>query len=202
MANPDKVGIKWSVHYPHEKLELRFVKNREFDKLSFHNLVAGELEIILDETDKISVKEKEARLAILRAMSYHHEYLQIEELRDCYDSVMKEVEQGRSVWNRVLADKAHQFYEFRANLLTRESIARQAAAKNNSSTKKPKDINEKIVYCNKYNREGGCVFAGHHEGKFNSKIVKKWHVCRKCLFDTKKKEFHSEVDTNCPRRQN
>ena len=151
---------------------------------------------------KTSKQEKEARLHILKQLSYHRQYLEINDLHDCYDSVMKEVELGKSDWDTSLAAKVHQFCEFRSNLITRETIAKQAAGKQGASQQRKKESEERVFYCNEFNRQGGCNFPEHHEGRFNNRTVQKWHICRRCFSETKEKRFHPELDKECPRRQN
>ena len=202
-ANPDKVGLLKSVHYPHEKLNIQFVKERSFEKLSFHFLVAGEIELLLDQNNRMTLAEHNARLAIVKQLCYHREYLEIDDLRDAYDSVMKEIEQGQSDWGTHLADKIHQFCEFRSNLIMREKLQKQANGRvstGNNNNEKTKDT--ELVYCGDFNKQSGCNFTDHHEGRFNSKPMLKWHICRRCYNDTKEKKFHSETDGSCPKRGN
>ena len=198
-SNPDKVGIQRTVSYPHEKLDLQFVKVREFDILSFHFFVAGEIELIIQNYKQMSGEERMARLKVLKNICYHREYLHIEDLRQCYDSVMKEVETGRASWTSNLDDKVHQFCQFRANVITREKLEKQVgtgAGKQHVVKKKEPDI----FYCNEYNRESGFTFTGNHEGRFNNKPVWKLHICKKCYVETREKRNHSECDVNCPKK--
>ena len=46
----------------------------------------------------------------------------MQDLKGAYDSIMKEVEQGREDWNVAMKDEVHQFCEYRANLRTREKL--------------------------------------------------------------------------------
>ena len=48
--------------------------------MPFHMFVAGELEIII--TAKVQNRERKARLAILKVMCYHHEYLGFDVVKD------------------------------------------------------------------------------------------------------------------------
>ena len=202
-ADPDMSDIKCTVKYPHERLNLQFVKNRKYDKLSFHLLVAGELELIQD--GKMRNDEKTARLAMLKMLAYHKEYLETNELRDAYDSVMEEVEKGRAGWDDNLADKIHTFCEFRANLLTREQITKQQGTKQISTVRKDskdsrdKTIDDRVVFCADFNNNT-CKFTDHHEGRFSNKQVTKWHICKKCYLENRERNSHAENDPRCPRR--
>ena len=75
---PDEVGIKCIVQYAHEKLNSVHVHSRVFNDLSFHFLVAGELEMLLQ--DCMDPGERWARLHFLRTLCYHKEYVDIEDL--------------------------------------------------------------------------------------------------------------------------
>ena len=198
-TNPDHVGIKVRVGYPHHKLNMQFVKEREFDKLPFHFFIAGELELILDDSIKWQSDEKKSRLEILRDLCYNREYLEIEDLRRCYESIMKEIETGRTSWGKSLVEKVHQFCQFTANVQARERLTKQSSITSKSVIRK-KEADDKIYFCSDYNREGGCIQGSHHEGRFNNKPAHKWHICKKCFLETKEKKYHSELDPICPRR--
>ena len=101
-------------------------------------------------------------------------------MREAYDAVMKEIEQGRANWNSgVMQDRVHQFCEFRANLRTREKLEKTAGKEKTTSTA---DVNagtrkdppekvtkgSKIFYCTDYNK-GTCIHCDHHDGKFNGR---------------------------------
>ena len=115
-TRPDESGIKCVVQFAHEKLDLVHVRNRVFSDLSFHFLVAGELELILQEG--IDPVEMVAHLRFLRMLCYHHEYLDIEDLRDQYDATMKNIERGLNMWAdfRELEMQMHTNLTFRATV--------------------------------------------------------------------------------------
>ena len=96
MVKPDESGIKKVVQFAHEKLDSVYVKSRVFSELSFHFLVAGELELILQ--DSILPEERLARLHFLRMLSYHKEYLGVDDLKDQYDATLKNIERGLFGW--------------------------------------------------------------------------------------------------------
>ena len=164
--------------------------------------MAGEIETILDKTGKVTEIEKEAHLHILKQICYHRQYLDIEDLWDSYNSVMKEIELGKASWNIALADKIHQFCEFRSNLIAREAIAKQMSvqSKQMGPGRKAKDQEDRVFYCSEFNQRSGCAHADHHEGRFNNKVVYKWHICRRCFRESGEKKFHNENDANCPKR--
>ena len=71
--------------------------------------------------------EKLSRLQILLGLSLRKEYLEINDLREAYDAVMKDIEQGRESWNPNMHNKVHQFCEFRTNLHTREKLEKSTS---------------------------------------------------------------------------
>ena len=89
-TKPDEAGIKRVVQYPHEKLNLVHVRNRVFNELSFHFLVAEELELLLQEA--MGPMEKLARIHLLRTLCYHKEYVEVEDLCKQYNATMKCIE--------------------------------------------------------------------------------------------------------------
>ena len=94
-TKPDESDIKRVVKYAHEKLDVKHVQNRTFDSLPLHLLIAGEVEIMgLEST---SIKEKEARLGIIKVLAYHKQYLNDSELREGYDYIFKKVERGCAI---------------------------------------------------------------------------------------------------------
>ena len=202
LTKPDEAGIKKVVRYPHEKLNRVHVKSRIFTDLTFHNLVAGELELILD--DHTRPDEKVAHLHILEMLAYHKEYVDSEDLKDHYDATMKEIERGTAVWTEYprLVSVLHTNLTFRATVRARErdAVALEKMEKltekkaKASQELKSKDSGDKVVYCSDFNK-GACPFNEHHEGMFNRKSVTKWHICCKCyLQEGNPKKFHAALD--------
>ena len=201
---PDEAGIRKVVRYAHEKLSRVHVKSRTFTDLSFHNLVAGELELVLDELTK--PEERVARLHFLRTLAYHRECVGVEDIKDQYDANLKEIERGAAYWCDFLrlTENLHTNLTFRATVKNREweaavieRIERLTESKKQfqKGEGKPKD-KERIIYCSDYNK-GACPFSNHHEGMFNRKSVTKWHVCHKCLaLEGNPKKFHPGSECN------
>ena len=117
---PHEAGIRKVVRYAHEKLNRVHVKSRTFADLSFHNLVVGELELVLDELTKPD--ERVARLHFLRTLAYHREYVGVEDIKDQYDANLKEIERGAAHWCDFLklVDSLHTDLTFRATVKNRE----------------------------------------------------------------------------------
>ena len=206
LTKPDEAGIMKVVSYAHEKLSRVHVKKRVFDEIPFHFLVAGELELILD--DNTSAEERLARLSILCTLAYHKHYLDVEDLKDQYDVVLKEVERGIAGWRDYdkLVSELHVNLTFRANVkawewdtlaMAKGDRVSEVKKVGSSDKTKDRDVGQKIFYCGDYNKDV-CPFSDHHEGIFNRKTVWKWHICRNCFIkENKVKRFHKEIDQEC-----
>ena len=68
LTKPNKAGIKIVVRYTYRKLSHIHVESRNFAKLFFHNFVAGELELVLD--DSMKPNERVACLNFLQTLAY------------------------------------------------------------------------------------------------------------------------------------
>ena len=211
VAKPDEIDIKKVVRYAHQKLNPKYVKARVFDTLSFSELVAGELELAT-QTDA-PPEERQVRTEIAKCLCYHKQYLQDDELRIGYDVTMKRVEHGLDQWSLKMVDEMHKFFEYRANVIAREALAKadntshgknsQKSVKENQSSatkldQKGDDSNpdRSIVFCMDFNRNQ-CNQHKSHIGKWQGKQVMKYHVCRSCLRNNDVTN-HSEMDPKCP----
>ena len=198
-TKPDESGIKKVVQFAHEKLDPVHVKSRVFSDLSFHFLVAGEVELILQED--LPPAERLARLHFLKMLCYHKEYLGIDELRDQYDATLKNIERGTHAWSdyKELETQMHTALMFRAtvNAQQGEVVSQQGGSglkKDGKVDGNKTALGVKVIYCGDYNKKT-CPFDNHHQGIFNKKQVTKWHICSKCLAqDPTLKKSHPAVD--------
>ena len=169
---------KCVVQYAHEKLDQVHVKNRVFSDLSFHFLVAVKIELLLQPNMKDM--EKTARLHFLRMLCYHHEYLNIENLRDQYDATLN-IERGQSNWSdfKQLEAQMHSNLTFRATVNACGKVGHVVQGGHGKVDVKVETNKEvpigKIVYCLDDNK-GTCPFDDHHQGIFNEKECTKWHI--------------------------
>ena len=191
-AKPDDTDIQIVVKYAHETLDPRHVLDRNFDKLNFSQLVAGELELI--SRKDVSDLEHNARIQIDKTICYHKQYLSDYDLRSGYDTVLKKVEQGSESWSDKLGEQLHQLYNYRALAIMREKMQNARIENSTVATNKHK-IDKKSpdksvinsddqetnrpIFCMEYN-QGACRFNESHEGHFAGKKTIKWHICRKC----------------------
>ena len=195
-AKPDDTDIKVVVKFAHEKLDPRHVQDRQFEKLNFVQLVAGELE--LATRAGIHEDEQKARTNLAKVICYHKQYLHDADLRSGYDHVLKQVEQKLLNWTDDLGDHLHQFYDYRAMALLREKIQQQARQEGGNATgagvkmerksleksenmtaQEDTDSLPKPVFCMEFN-QGTCKQTDTHEGHFGGKRCLKWHICRRC----------------------
>ena len=205
-TKPDESDIKKQIKFAHEKLDPRHVKERVFDKLTASLLVAGELELAAQPN--ISEEERLARINIAKTVCYHKKYLQDEDLREGYDTILKKVEQGTAEWSRMLSEELHLFYDYRANAILREKSGGLTAGKQKGKTEnnetetaegdEDKDAG-KVIYCLDYNLNK-CSHDKSHKGKWKGKQgVWKWHVCKTCL-RSGELNHHRDGDTKCPNK--
>ena len=167
LTKPDESEIKMVVKFPHERLNPRHIKNREFDGLPFNLLIAGELELITSDIDQ---EECDARLAVAKTLCYHKNYLKDEDLRDGYNQKMKRVERRQQGWNEVLGEHLHEILDYRANLLVREKLNEAAESSNNSpfikvdnrkgsEKRRETEAPGQVIYCQDFN-SNRCYWQG------------------------------------------
>ena len=212
-TKPDESDIKKQVKYAHEKLDPRHTKDRIFEKLNFPLLVAGELELALQ--DGISNEERKSRTQIARTICYHKKYLTDDDLKTGYDTILKKIEHDETDWSADLGEELHRYYDYRANVLLRErtqinnfntnSIKNKNVSTNSVTNKEEEedpdtkqqalDETTRIIYCMDFNL-GRCSHDKSHVGKWKGKKQMKWHVCRQCLKNGELKE-HKENDETC-----
>lgn len=206
----DEMDIVKTVKYPHAKLDSDFVTNKKFDSLPFHHLVAGELELISRKNCK--QEERMARIEVLKYLAYHFAFLDTEELREQYDSIMKKVERGELNWSSNLGKKIHKSLSFRRDTLrqTRElsdAKIRQGDRvkitkpdKKTEKTSVKEKAQEEVIYCADYNKNK-CSFSTSHLGRWGGRDVMKLHICRVCLSENGQKKGHPEGDESCPSKK-
>ena len=204
-TRPDESDIKQVVKYPHEKLDPRHVTDRDFDKLEFNILIAGELELIA--LHSMSEQERSARIDVAKVLCYHKKYLDDRSLREGYDSIMKQVEQGNIQWAHNLGEKLHQHLDYRANVILRDRMNNEGFTKVENRKQQDKrgptggetTVKDRVFYCLDYNL-GTCPQSDHHEGRIGTKKVTKFHFCKRCHKDNEYKS-HRDTDTSCPKRK-
>ena len=114
-SKPDDSDIKLVVKYTHETLDPKHIQQREFDALEFNFLIAGELELI--SMGGLTDKERSARIKVAKMMCYHKKYLDDQSLREGYDSIMKQIKQGKLKWEDSIGQKLHDHLDYRANVI-------------------------------------------------------------------------------------
>ena len=199
-TKPDESDIKRVVKFAHERLDPRHIVERDFDKLQFHTLIAGELELA-QSCD--SIEEKQARIGIAKTLCYHKSYLDDKTLRDGYDQMLKRVERGTQEWDEALGEHLHELLNYKANVMMRERFqdGKEGPFTKVESRKSKVTDNriERVVYCNDYNN-GNCNQRDHHEGKFAGKKVTRFHICRKCYNVAGETRSHRDGSDECGRK--
>ena len=155
----------------------------------------------------MSADECTAHTEIAKTLCYHKRYLGDDDLREGYDSILKQGEQGKLNWKDDLADKLHNHLDYRANVIIRDRVALQEGFNKTEVSKQtekrvnPTDSNvkDKIYYCLEFNLNN-CPHSDNHEGRMGSKKVTKFHICRKYHKDGEFKS-HREMDECCPRKK-
>lgn len=88
----DDIDIKMQVRYPHTRLNGEFMMVKEFDQLPLNLFAAGEIELVLRSLNETDGK---SRLQVLLVILYYSQFLEISELRDQYDVLMKQLERHK-----------------------------------------------------------------------------------------------------------
>ena len=176
--------------WPHSQLQYQYVnQNVSFQNLNFPLFVAGELEIITN--DSLSVEERTARLEFLKVLSYEHNSYSFNAITDWYASYIRNIELGRNSWN-------FNFYKSGQAVLSRYRPEHFDAGNSNVSTVVPrKPKSPKVFFCAAFNK-GVCSLASPHSATLKGKVVTVSHVCATCLLKDKTSLEHSEVDSRCP----
>ena len=205
-AKVDNTDIKKVVSYPHSKLNREFVRYTSFDDLPLNIFAAGELELILRAK---SDAERLARTNILLMCMYHSQYLDISEIRDQYDVLLKSIERGEYHWVDNLGDRIDRALDRRARVVERENVRtkiRNSSSTNNKSNPKKAEVGNnknrrseaEFIYCLDFNK-GVCNEVTSHLGRFAGRDnVMKHHICRKCWSEKGNKVGHPEIDDRCP----
>ena len=190
--------------YPHEKLDPKHTRDQKFDNLDVHLLVAGALEIAA--LPDISKDEREAQIQIAKTICYHKKYVQDSDLQEGYDTILKQIEQGKLQWKDDLGQKLHEHLDYRANVIIRNKIAQQEAKSEQRKSHNNKKLTtqdggnpkDRVIYCLEYN-QGTCPHSDHHEGRFNRKKVFKFHICQRCHKEGDFKS-HQDASDECPKK--
>ena len=205
VAKVDSTDIKVVVRYPHSKLNREYVNYTSFDDLPLNIFAAGEIELILRTTNET---ERIARLKVLLMCLYHSQFLEVGEIREQYDVVMKGIERRELFWADGLADKLDRALDRRARVLDKESKNKASVQKikvkpeSKTDSKSKTKQQDNFVYCMDYNK-GLCTEGGNHLGRFAGREnVLKHHVCRKCFTEKGVKVGHPEIDDRCPIKRN
>ena len=162
------------------------------------------LEAILRCSNKY---ETATRLRVLLANVYHSQFLEIDEIKDQYDIVMKQIEREELFWHSNVAEKVDRALDRRLRLREQKVGVSSKVSTDKTKSKAPKQsvskqTNEEFIYCNKFNR-GTCTEHNTHTGRFAGREnVTLNHACKKCLREKGIRVGHAEIDVRCPYNAN
>ena len=198
LVKVDDLDIKVQVRYPHTRLNGEFTMIKEFDKLPLNLFTAGELETI---QRMYGSREGLSRIQVLLVILYYSQFLDIKELRDQYDGLMKQIERNELKWSDSLADRMDRALDRRIRLRDQCDCRVSTSVNDRKSREKERSSGrskEEFVYCMAFNK-GNCAECGTHKGRFAGREgVTLNHACRKCLQEKGLRVGHAEIDDRCP----
>lgn len=186
--------------WAHTVLEDEFVnKETEFCELEFDLIVAGELEIALDEATGRA--ERTFRLKLLKQLAYLHSVHGIEVIKDVYGAVLRKLELNKLTWDD---DPMHIIMW---NITKQCSLSLRQINSNPSPyvsvNKKVKTkAKTKVTYWCKDFQSGDCSNSQSvHNVLYQGKTVSAEHICAVCWRKEKTKQNHGDQSSNCPYRE-
>ena len=179
--------------YTHVALEDAVVGEKSFNELMFNLLVAGELEII--GSGKISEKEKNTRVEVLKTLAYKVEFISMKDVLALYSGFLGKIEKGKFKWGSKAAMRV-----FEQQLMYCVTVERNRKRKLEGRGNVRQKVtgggkDERKKYCLEFNRDT-CNLNGPHEGTLNGNVVTKYHTCKRCLIEDGAEHSHSSKDCN------
>lgn len=179
IADDVVMKLKW----PHKRLDPRWVTPRPLvHQLSFEQVVAGEVSIIMRSTDDEEVR---GRLHILRKLAYWN--MQGEgwpRLREIYISILHSLEEGEAQW-----DSSFDHYDMAF------PVRHTPAPRGGKRAETKRDV----FWCKDYNKST-CSLESGHKAMVAGKDRVVSHICAVC-WKQGKKEKHPEGDPTCPAKE-
>ena len=167
----------------------------EFDKLLLHLFVAGEIELVLREGNVLEVRMP---LQILLVILYFSQYMDMKDLRDQYDILMKKVERQELSWSNDLADRLERALERKLHLTEQYMCRNVLSGQSKNAVSRSDKPKEEFVYCMPFNK-GVCTERNTHRGRFAGREgVVLNHTCHRCLQEQGMRVGHAEIDDRCP----
>ena len=192
------------VKYPHEKLDPKHTRDQKFDDLDMHLLVAGKLEIAA--LPDISKDECEARIQIAKTICYHKKYVEDSDLREGYDTILKQIEQGKLQWRDDLGQKLREHLDYCANVIITNKIAQQEAKSEQRKSHNDKNLPHRMEETPRigssiaWNSTRVCArIQITTRDDSTGKKVFKFHIYQRCHKEGDFKS-HQDVSDECPKK--
>lgn len=175
----DKIAddVVFKLKWPHKKLSKSWVPERlQMHQLTFEQVVAGEISIIMKSEDPEEVR---CRLHILQKLAYWNMQGQgWPRVRDIYCAILHSIEEGDANWQSTFREYDHVF-----------------PVRNVSRPKMGKARD--VFWCREFNR-GDCKLESGHKALVAGQERSVLHICASC-WKAGKKEKHREPE--CPNRE-
>ena len=186
--------VRYPQKWPHAHLQYEHVnKQVKYDELDFKLFVAGELEIISE--DSISSTERQGRLKLLKKIVYYYATYEFKGLKAFYAAWLREIELGKKTW----ADDSQQMENaILSKYVLKGSSSKAQAFKNSGRTAGGKQTDEdRTWFCSSYQRNK-CVKKSNHLDTVNGRMRLQSHICATCWLKDKVKLEHPECSSSCP----
>ncbi|MES9902604.1 MAG: hypothetical protein ABW168_07965 [Sedimenticola sp.] len=193
----DKVRLpqKW----PHSQLQFEFVnKNIEFENLDLRLFVAGELEIISNES--IGKVERRGRLELLKKILYYAGTYTFDGLKSFYAAWVRQIELGLKLWSDdpgQLEQAILSKHILRGESFRKSNILSKGKVNVPVDNRKDDENVERLWYCSWYNRNK-CAKPNDHLEVIRGRMRNCLHICAECWQKDHKKLKHQECSRECP----
>lgn len=190
----DKVKFpqKWS----HSFLQYEHVnKSVSFENLDLKLFVAGELEIISDES--LSKEERKGRVALLKKNVYYCNTYSFEGLKSFYAAWLRQIELGIKHWrddSQCIEQAILSKHVLRFDSSSKRPV--KPMANPVGEVRKEAEV-ERLWFCALFNRNR-CAKSGDHFDVVRGRMRHCLHICASCWQKDQKKLKHAECSKECP----
>ena len=179
--------------WPHAHLQFEHVnKQVKFDDLDFKLFVAGELEIISE--DSLSSKEKQGRLQLLKKIVYYYSTYEFKGLKAFYAAWLRGIKLGKKSWD----DDSQQIENaILTKYLLKGPTSKLRLGKSGSKSGGKQVDEDRTWFCSAYQRNK-CMKKSNHLETINGSLRLQSHICASCWLKDKAKLEHPECSSSCP----
>lgn len=184
--------VKYPQKWPHSHLQFEYVnKQVKYDELDFKLFIAGELEIISEES--LPRSERKGRLNLLKKIVYYSNTYDFKGLKSFYAAWLREIELGKKSWT----DDSQQIESAILTKHIRPHKPQQSKKESYTDKKAKASSEEKIWFCSAYQRNK-CTFRANHMVVVKGQMRMATHICATCWQRDKNKLEHPECSSSCP----